>query len=565
MGIQARGLYQDDSPSSRSDSDSDDPPLVPISDDENSHDLQDDFDESSSDQEEPMSSSSSSSSSPDGSESDDIIYEHFEDEGRTPRRIVRRKEQIVDCLECLGLILDKRGGVDLIERDLRIIEEKRSKVSLRLLNLNGNGIRMKGTGKGRSKMKMRNQKKVNPSSKMDTPWTRFVDLIRMMRVDGSAEKDPKEIRYCLGALHHLIQQDILPLIQDRHYIHTLAGIESRTIRSLRSGNINLPEGFQLISSDPSHLHLISQTPLFFLLRLIRYTLNPDQIKPNLLDLSNLPYDNVNPFLQEVDFEGLFQLIGSSIEEVRYLDLSGNKMENEGRWGLNQNQSNFPIFQSSLSLPLTFPNIEIINLRNTPNLTNLPLSMVRLPKLRRIIANRHSPIWWVSEDSAILLRYNAGDQKQLEMRLNSTILTRHTDIASDNQETGGRAGVSSLVDHCILSLLQLKYSTPNLEEMESYEKIVEEMIPERYLGQYKYSYRCDRCCKFKIIHNNDAKSGNETSVPEEFGWMMNDPHLPYTAGDRNRVTLKPVRVVGRCCGICKIQVARLGQVYRVNEI
>ncbi|WVQ69372.1 uncharacterized protein L199_007589 [Kwoniella botswanensis] len=558
MGIQARGLYQDDSPSSRSDSDTDDPPLAPTSDDENSHDLQDDSDESSSDQEEPMSSSSSSSSSLDESESDDIIYEPFEDEGRTPRRIVRRKEQIVDCLECLGSILDKRGGVDLIERDLRIIEEKRSKVSLRSSNLNGNGIRMKGTGKGRSKMKTRNQKKVNPLSKVDTPWTRLVDLIRMMRVDGSAEKDPKEIRYCLGVLHHLIQQDILPLIQDRHYIHTLSGIESRTIRSLRSGNINLPKGFfQLISSDPSHLHLISQTPLFFLLRLIRYTLNPDQIKPNILDLSNLPYDNVNAFLHEVDFEGLFQVVGSSVEEVTHLDLSGNSINNEGLWGTAQ--SNFPEVRSMMPLPLPFPNIQVINLKNAPNLTNLPLSMVRLPKLRRIIANRHSPLWWSCEDTAKFLRHDAQAQNPLEMKVKLKKNQGNTD--------GGkiREGVSSLVEHCILSLLQLRYSTHDREELVNYENTVEEMLPERYLGIYQNSYRCDRCFKINIVHNNEKKSGMETSIQEEMGWMMDNPHLPYTALERNSVTLKPVRVVGRCCGICKLQVARLGRVYRVNGI
>ncbi|KAK6903623.1 hypothetical protein I203_107128 [Kwoniella mangroviensis CBS 8507] len=557
MGSQVRGTSQGDSPGSRSDSESDDPPLVSISDDENSHDLQDDFDESSSDQEEPMSSSSSSSSSSDGSESNNFIFEMFEDEGRTPRRIVRRKEQIVDCLECFGSILDKRDGVDLIARDLRIIEEQRSKMLSRLSNLNGNGFRTKGMGKGRSKMKTRNQKKVNPLSKMDTPWTKLVDLIRMMRVDGSAEKDPKEVRYCLGVLHNLIQQYILPLIQDRHYIHTLSGIESRTIRSLRSGNINLPESHQLISSDPSHLHLISQTPLFFLLRLIRYALNPDHIIPNILDLSNLPYDNVNPFLYEVNFEGLFQLIGSSTEGVKYLDLSRNRMDNEGL--SDTSQSNFPEVRSSLSLPLPFPNVEVINLKNTRNLTNLPLSMVRLPKLRRIIANRHSPLWWSCEDTAKFLRHDAQAQEPLEMKVKLKNNQGNTD--------GGkiREGVSSLVEHCILSLLPLRYSTHDREEFVNFEKTVEEMIPERYLGMYQKSYRCDRCYKFKIIHNNDGKSGNGTSVAEEFGWMMNDPHLPYTAGDRNRVTLKPVRVVGRCCGICKIRVARLGQVYRVNGI
>ncbi|WWD00700.1 hypothetical protein V866_007635 [Kwoniella sp. B9012] len=525
-------MSQGDSPSSRSDSKSDDPPLVSTSDDESSHDLQDDFDESSSDQEEPMSSSPSSSSSPDGSGSDDIIYEHLEDEGRTPRRIVRRKEQIVNCLECLGLILDKRGGVDLIERDLRIIEEKRSKVLLRLTNLNGNGNRMKGTGKGRSILKTRNQKKVNPSSKMDTPWTRLVDLIRLMRVDGNAEKDPREIRYCLGILHHLIQQDILPLIQDRHYIHTLSGIESRTIRSLRSGNINLLGGFQL--SLIHHIFLISQTPLFFLLRLIRYALNPDHIILNVLDLSNLPYGNVNPFLHEVDFEGLFQLIGSSIEEVKYLDLSGNRMENEGLSGTSQ--SNFPEVRSSLSLPLPFPNIEVINLKNTRNLANLPLSMVRLPKLRRIIANRHSPLWWSCEDTAKFLRYDAQAQDPLEMKVKLKNNQGNTD--------GGkiREGVSSLVEHCILSLLQLRYSTHNREELVNYEKTVEEMIPERYLGIYQNSYRCDRCFMINIVHNGEKKSGIETSIQEEMGWTMNDPHLPYTALERNRITLKPVRVI-----------------------
>nr|XP_019005033.1 uncharacterized protein I203_01877 [Kwoniella mangroviensis CBS 8507]OCF68494.1 hypothetical protein I203_01877 [Kwoniella mangroviensis CBS 8507] len=506
MGSQVRGTSQGDSPGSRSDSESDDPPLVSISDDENSHDLQDDFDESSSDQEEPMSSSSSSSSSSDGSESNNFIFEMFEDEGRTPRRIVRRKEQIVDCLECFGSILDKRDGVDLIARDLRIIEEQRSKMLSRLSNLNGNGFRTKGMGKGRSKMKTRNQKKVNPLSKMDTPWTKLVDLIRMMRVDGSAEKDPKEVRYCL---------------------------------------------------DPSHLHLISQTPLFFLLRLIRYALNPDHIIPNILDLSNLPYDNVNPFLYEVNFEGLFQLIGSSTEGVKYLDLSRNRMDNEGL--SDTSQSNFPEVRSSLSLPLPFPNVEVINLKNTRNLTNLPLSMVRLPKLRRIIANRHSPLWWSCEDTAKFLRHDAQAQEPLEMKVKLKNNQGNTD--------GGkiREGVSSLVEHCILSLLPLRYSTHDREEFVNFEKTVEEMIPERYLGMYQKSYRCDRCYKFKIIHNNDGKSGNGTSVAEEFGWMMNDPHLPYTAGDRNRVTLKPVRVVGRCCGICKIRVARLGQVYRVNGI
>ncbi|WVW78311.1 hypothetical protein I302_100265 [Kwoniella bestiolae CBS 10118] len=543
MGLELYGIDQDEF----SGSDLDDNPYY-LMDDEEYHYTHgyDNEDNPSSDEEEPMSDSSD--------ESDDSVYDISMDEDRTPRRVIRRREQVLECLECLALILDRRGGGVLIDGELSRLEEKRrdgrEKRAKQLLDGSASGSRMNTKGKGKGQAKAKHQsKKPKLSNKSTLPWTRTIKLISSMKADGSAEKDPKELRCCLGILDYLIREQILPLSRDREYIHTLSGLEARIVRSIRNTKLHLPEGFNVIPLDSTLSQHISQTPLFLILRLARYSLRCEFIKPNILDLSNLPYDNINPFIQELHFEDLLDLVGSNLNDVTHLDLSGNKMDNKDLWG--PNQSNFPRFQSLIS-PLPFPNIQVLNLHATPTLRNLPLSMVRLPQLRRIRCDRTSALRWECRfrETSSLYRYHGPIDNV--MRFNVEYRRTETNVMSLDKRRG--VGVPSLIDFCILSLSLPRFSLTPREDMDSYEKMIGEMIPERYLGLFRGSYRCDRCFRFVVV-DQEEKYNRVKALPKEVGWRLHDPRLNYDKKERDRLTLTPVTMLGRCCASCDVQVAR----------
>ncbi|WWC86795.1 uncharacterized protein L201_001674 [Kwoniella dendrophila CBS 6074] len=577
-----------------------------------------DSDPYSSDQEESMSSSSSSSS-----ENSDLDEEDIEEKAvnYTSRKEIRRKSQLTEIIEIILLILNRWNKDGFIENEIRRIEEKsitdEQKRLERLAKANQAGLYMPNNGhgqdiKGKGKIKLRNGNSINSKksktvNKFETPWTRLIELIRSLKVDGNADKDPLEVRICLGIAHHLIQEKILRLLDDKSYIHTLSGIEARTARSFRSTKIQLPEGFRLITSNSNTAILLQQIPNFLLLRLIRYSLHYDQDKPHKLDLSHLPYINVNPVLESLDFQSLLELVGSSSSNVRYVDFSNNKMDNQSRW--SPTESDFPNFHI-----FPFPNIQIIDLRNIPTLKTLPLSIVRLTRLRRILC-KGTPIipkTKSSSDDDYLYGYDYGQPNQ-----NSDCVVR---MCNKDRKT-------SLVNYCILSLNKLKYqildhrndsdgnankrtkqidscakdgrggetaiekaelqSEPEPEVgSEKLEKNIKEYLPSRHLVVYEQSYRCERCFEFQIIegplqigHGNgssvtkreDQKGGfswvfhNSMSIKQS-GWIFRDPkidkgtHAAVTNDSRQdeRTKLKSQRKVilvsGKCCLKCKKEIA-----------
>lgn len=97
----------------------------------------------------------------------------------------------------------------------------------------------------------------------------------------------------------------------------LSGFESRAARSLKIKK--LINSLSMSLRNPSAL---ADVPLFLLLRFARYALSPAKSKP-YLDLSRLPYPDVKTLLEEMDIDGLMELVGCEAADVTHLDLSNN--------------------------------------------------------------------------------------------------------------------------------------------------------------------------------------------------------------------------------------------------
>ncbi|WVR04716.1 hypothetical protein IAU60_001727 [Kwoniella sp. DSM 27419] len=238
-------------------------------------------------------------------DSDDTVYDQA-DPDRTPRRIIRRRTNLREAIECCSTILARAEGDVVFDADLAGIGTRAHRVSLgRLAGGGWLGLSRKGK---------------RPPVTPERSWSALLRRLRLLRDDGGAAKDPPVIRHCMGLLACLLDE-VSVLTRDKSYLPNLSGQESRVVRSISHSDLALPAGFVL---HENQLQLLETVPRSIFLRLVRFVLKHRTDAPMYLDLGHLPFEDDNvAMLESVDFKWAFDALGTDVTNVTHLDLSSN--------------------------------------------------------------------------------------------------------------------------------------------------------------------------------------------------------------------------------------------------
>nr|XP_031858242.1 uncharacterized protein CI109_006385 [Kwoniella shandongensis]KAA5525314.1 hypothetical protein CI109_006385 [Kwoniella shandongensis] len=146
----------------------------------------------------------------DDDEDDDYISDETtfipQDEDRTPRKVIRRKTQLCECIECALLITINDKGDSTIHSDI-----KRSERGTR-------GSHARNAG----------------SRATERPWSRLVEIRQAMSKDKQKGKDTEPEASCSEQLQRMLDEEVIPLTMDKAYLARLSGAEARAARSFRS-------------------------------------------------------------------------------------------------------------------------------------------------------------------------------------------------------------------------------------------------------------------------------------------------------------------------------------------
>ncbi|WWC59590.1 uncharacterized protein I303_102147 [Kwoniella dejecticola CBS 10117] len=529
--------------------------------------------DTSSDEEESMSSTSSaelvsrpsSESDSDEDDSEDGIdfYSHLrvQEEDRTPRKITRKKVQLLQALRCVFVAISKANGEKIIEDELRGPSCSRGEIGLAL---SARAIHKREGCQGTASSVKRGHPSKGPLSELsaviDTPWTKLVQLLSCMKSAFDSDSDTtSEIKACSNILHHLVQRELLPLSGDKGYIRTLNGIESRSIRSFRSivQRQVLPGPVQELAPDDANV--IIAMPPFLHLRLISFALHAEPTIPRILDLSRLPIQDLDAdastFLREQDFHSILRLVGVNILDVHLVDLSNNRLRSST---VDDQSINLTLDSFFSNFP--FVNIEAIDLRYNPKLKCLPLGIVRLPHLQHIFTEG-TRLTKARHRGGSHLGFSEGDY--LYRYSGSEIVLN---VPNSTMRLNPKYRKSSLIYHCVSSLKLPVFTNQfkSKQDLEAYNESIEDCLPERYLGFFRNAYACDRCLEIQLtlrpvgstvtgwimddIHDSRLKGAGEGEG--EDGHEQSNPEH----GDDKVRSNKIINILGRCCISCKRQIA-----------
>ncbi|KAK8847500.1 hypothetical protein IAR55_005358 [Kwoniella newhampshirensis] len=381
----------------------------------------------------------------DGSESSDEEYTSDIstfvpiEEDRTPRRVIRRKNQIQECIECTLVILSRSRGDVFAGNEVR-------------------GMSPEGIGNGR---------KGKSRTSLYRPWARLAELGRDVERD---DHDSSQVARCADILQELLDE-IAPLTEDKMYLNGLNGPEARAARSFRSSRpmrrVSAHDALHGVKSAATQSdRALSHIPLLMILRLTLFVLSHQPTKPTYLDLSRLPYSDVKAFLEDLDLFSLLSMVGSSPGSVTHLDLSFN------------NLTEFPFW-----LEFPFPQVQVINLGSNPHLSALPFHLGRLPAIRRI-RHRRTQLSEVGSPA-----YFRTSPNQAEQSIQSSY-------------TRGRKGSPALVDLALFAIQRLRRSMHPTDD-EQWSREAREVMAPHLVEKLERSFICDGCLGFRLETMSDG--------------------------------------------------------------